>query len=432
MTGRQTGYLAACAGAALALFLGVEEAQATSVYGCENLQNAGIWASVEGRDGVFFRVDPDLYNYHPLTDETIAVVSDLSEALTAKGTTLVLAPIPTKALAMPHLVGHDADLFSHDGDIAATVYLDGLRRLADAKLVTAEPYDAMVRAAEKSFFDTDPRLTASGGQIMAQAIGDKIRATGKYDGFATHRFVSEPNGPKPVFSSMRFALQQHCALPLPQAETQTFVTRLDQAASGTVGVIALVGTEYSDLPETNFAGFLAEATGLDVIQYSLPGGGAFGAISTYLTSREFQSQRPDYLVWEYPVDENLGAKGLQPLEELIAAARGACRSELTLRTNAENTTKAQARLESVDFGQHDALLLDLGPVPARVARFAFRTEDGLARTRVIARHPDQVQTGRFFVPLTGLWSGGASQVDITVDLPLDTEPQLLACGGEDK
>lgn len=413
--------------AALGLFW-AGAGHAASVHGCSGLENAGVWASVEGREGVFFRVKPDLYNYHPMTDEAIATVSELSRALAARGTTLVLAPVPTKALAMPHFLGPDADLYSHDGDIAATVYLDGLRRMAAAGLLVAAPYEALAQSDARPYFGPDPRLTAQGGRIMAGAIGVQIRETAGYAGFAKHRFVSEPTGHTAIASDMRLALQQHCDLTLPQAVTETFVTRLDTAApADQVGVIALVGSEYSDLPEANFAGFLAEATGFDVIQYSLSGGGAFAAITTYLTSAEFQTERPDYLVWEFPVQANLGGHGLQPLEELIAAARGTCPVALDLSVDEDAGRVARAELSDMAMQTHDALLLDLGPVPARAARFAFRTGDGLIRTRVMERHPAQVPTGRFLVPLSGLWPEGAASVEITLDMAFGGAPKLFAC-----
>lgn len=425
------GALRSVAAFALACLFVPSGADATSVYGCENLENAGAWASIEGRDGTFFRVKPDLYNYHPMTDLAIQSVVDLSNSLSERGTELILAPVPTKAVAMPHLVDHDADLFGYDGDIATTVYLDNLRRMTEAGLRVAEPYAAMAMSEQRPFFTTDPKLTAVGGRIMANAIGEVVAKTDAYSGFARHQFATEKTGQSAIFSPMRMALQQHCALSLPQAETEIYTTRLEQAApSETAGLVALVGTEYSNLPDTNFAGFLAEAVGLDVIQYSLPGGGAFGAISTYLTSREFQEQRPDYLVWEFPVYENLGAHGLQPMEELIAAAHGTCPVELDTQKTTGTDTRAEASLDQVDFARHRALLLDVGPVAAGVARFAFKTSDGLLRTRVINRHPDQVPTGRFFVPLSGLWPDGAATVDITVDAPLDTAPRLYACETE--
>lgn len=401
-----------------------------SVYGCRGIDGGHFWSSIEGRDGVFFRVTPELHNYHPMTDATIGELAKFSRALKAGGTTLVLAPVPTKALAMPRYLDTDIELFGYDPESATTVYLDAISRLRAADIATADALRALILSERAPYFRADYRMTAHGAAIAAAAIGREIQNSDGYAQRARNVFASNRIGEAEIPSAMRTALQQHCEATLPPPVTETFETRLEtRATQEGSGVIALVGTEYSDLPEANFAGFLAEETGFEVIQYSLPGGGAFGAISTYLTSEEFATARPDYLVWEFPVYDNPGGRGLQPLEELIAAARNRCRKESPLAVADRETQPrvARADLGSLDGPKGLSLLLDTDGAPAQIARFAFDKGDGLIRTKIIARHPEQLPTGRFFVPLSGLWPDGADAVEITLDVAFGDAPSLSVC-----
>ncbi|MDA7430836.1 hypothetical protein PGB28_20435 [Primorskyibacter aestuariivivens] len=401
-----------------------------SVHGCRGIEDGHFWSSIEGRDGVFFRVDPGLHAIHPMTDATIAELARLSRALKAAGTTLVLAPLPTKALAMPRSLDLDTELFGYDTEIATTVYLDAIGRLRGAGITTADALRPLIRSEQPPYFKTDYRMNARGAAITAATIGQEIRSGAGYAQQARHSFTTIRTGQADIPSAMRIALQQHCEATLPKATTEIFETRIEtRAAQGQSGVIALVGTEFSDLPEANFAGFLAQETGFDVIQYSLPGGGAFGAISTYLTSEEFATGRPDFLVWEFPIYDNPGGNGLQPLEELIAAAFNSCRDARPLELADPETQPgvATADLSALATPMGHSLLLETGGAPARTARFAFDKGDGIIRTKIIARHPEQLPTGRFFVPLSGLWPDGADKVDITLDVAFGDAPSLSVC-----
>ena len=63
--------------------LGLAEPAAASGYGCRGLAEGQFMASVEGREGVFFRLHPDLHNHHPMAPETIADLATLTQALAA-------------------------------------------------------------------------------------------------------------------------------------------------------------------------------------------------------------------------------------------------------------------------------------------------------------------------------------------------------------
>ena len=425
---------------ALALMaLGQMPAAAQSLYGCSGIETRMNQPSIEGLDGVFYRINPDLHDFAAFSDETVTQVAALSTALSALGTTLIYAPLPTKSLAMPEHLPPEAADYGYDAILAATGYGKIVERLTKAGTLAVDIRAAMhVAPAEPlSFYQTDHRMTAAGAKRAAKAIADAIAKTPDFTKLPKGRFDTRPAGAATLPSPLHDALQQRCLTPLPPVQADSFQTSRASASSnasantifaagGTAPRIALVGTEYSGEVTANFAGFLAEFTGLDVVQYAVPDGGSYAAISSYLTSQAFQDARPTYLVWANPVFENLAQYGDQPMAELIAAAGGNCRIQLALLASPQ-ANAVVADLSVLDRGQAYTLFLDTGGAQGFQAQFSFQNGSGLIRTKTIVRNPGQIATGRFYMPTSGLWPDGALSVEIALDVPMGANPRVSAC-----
>lgn len=429
-----------------ALLLAPLPALAQSALGCTGLDERHRMASVEGADGTFFAIDPDLHLFHPFSDETADALAALSRALASQGTTLVFVPLPTRSLAMPEALPPAARDLGYDATLGATLYEDALRRLDERGVLALDARRAL-RAPpgeEPSFFRADPRLTSAGARRAATALAQAIAAIDGADALPRGRFETRATGAAVLPSPMRDAIQRRCLRPVPEAETATFVTtRADVAeaeAGGSLfgaeapgpgpasGRVALLAHEVAGDPALNLGGFLSESTGLEVQAYSVPGGDAFAAISSYLTSRGFQDAPPAILVWAVPISESLAARGDQPMAELAAAAAGGCFSTLPAGRGASPSTLV-ADLAGLPAGQPFALLVDGDGAPATRARLTFTGPGGETRSRFVVRDPAQVATGRFFVPLTGLWPEGARAVEIALDAPFGPDSRVAACGG---
>lgn len=412
-------------------------AAAQSAFGCSDLAGRHAMPAIEGTDGTFFRIDPDLFMFHPFSDQSVADVARLSAALASAGTTLIYVPLPPKSLVEPESLPSLATDLGFDPAIAITVFDDIIHRLVRAD-VLAVNLRVPLRAAgddAASVIPIEYRLNTEGGRRAASTIGAVIAATPAFAGMPRGTFASRSNGPLLLPSPMRDALQRHCALTLPEAVVDSVTTTRTGGAApaagsllggGTAAQIALVGTEDIAATNSNLAGFLSESTGLDVLEYTVDGGGAFAAISTYLTSRAFQDTRPAYLVWVNPVQHNLAAQGDQPMGELIAAASGNCRIPLPTAPGFEPQTLT-VDLLALDPGRRYTLAVDADAAPATLARFDFMGPAGLTRTRHIARHPGQLPTGRFFLPLSGLWPESVQTVTITLDAPFGVNARVTAC-----
>lgn len=425
---------------AVALALAVASpATAESAFGCTGLDGRWGAPAVEGVDGTFFRVDPDLQMLLPFTDRTADRLADLARALGSMGTTLVYVPLPTRALAMPERLPDLARDLGYDPATAATVYqgLVGRLRARDLLVVDAR---ATLRAAAgdpPSFFATDERLTPEGARRLAEAVGAVLAATPGFADLPKNRFESRAAGRVTLDSDLRDLLQRRCSSPLPAVEAEAWVTsRLQGSAlasgqsllgAGTARIpVALLGTAQTDEVALDLAGLVSERTGLEVNQYAVAGDDPFAAISSYLTSRAFQEARPAYLVWIVPASASLAGRGDRPLRELVAAAGTACLTPLPTAPGA-GPGSLVADLAALDPGTPVTLLVDAGGAAGREARFDFVSGAGLVRTRTIVRDPGQAPTDRFYVPMSGLWPDGARSVEVTLDVPLGPGARVTAC-----
>lgn len=412
--------------------------QAQSLYGCIGLDDRNAWASIEGDGGTFYRLDPDLKMYHALSEVSADRLATLSKALAAQGTTLVYVPLPTKGLAMPDQLPQLAWDYGFDPDMAASVFDEQLNRLRRRGVVTANLRSAL-RAPEgaPSFFPTDYRLTAAGAKRAAGAIKGAIELTPGYGDMPKGTFVTSDTGPAVLPSPMRAALQRHCQITLPEVLAQGSATdRLQGAVAAdgdalfggpaTTSRIVVVGTEHAGEATSNLAGAIAEATGIEAQMYAVPDGGSYAAISSYMTSRAFQEHRPTYLVWINPIENNLARFGDAPMAELTAAAANTCRLPLPVLP-AREAGVVSADLTALDRGRTYTLLVEAEGMPVSAARFDFRAADGLVRSRTIVRNKDQVATGRFYMPMTGLWPQGALIVDIRLAPAGTTTARVTAC-----
>ena len=102
-------------------------ALAQSAFGCNGLDAPSKYAAVEGAEGVFYRVSPDLHMFNSFSEVTADRVAALAKVLAAQGTTLIFVPVPTKALAMPDQLPQAARDDGYDSSLAATVYLEGVK-----------------------------------------------------------------------------------------------------------------------------------------------------------------------------------------------------------------------------------------------------------------------------------------------------------------
>ena len=445
---RMAGMLAGTALGAILIAAVQDDARAETTggggetaYGCSNLEDIAELQMIEGKDGMFFRILADLRLQHAFTNQTVDHLAEMAKALEKNGTTLIYVPIPTKSQVLPELVPERAALYGFDAGIATEIYDDVVRRLNEkgvAAVDIATPMRENNRNGfgEYSFFQADFHWTAHGADVAANAIADRLKTLPAYGDVTPVRFDMKEVAPPTEYSSMRELLQKHCLSHVPTVTAHTYeaIRAEDEAArsgsmdifgSGGEATIALVGTSYSDKPISNFAGYLENHAGIPVDNYSISGGNQFGAILSYITSREFQEQRPRFLIWENPIYNNLGQFGGAPWSEILAASRGECSPAIAASAIGENGM--EAALTTIKLDDDDVILADIGSDVSRKATFTLTAADGTVRTRSIERGDRLRSTGRYFFSLSGLPQGAVDKVSVTFDAPVDDTTTLSIC-----
>ncbi len=415
-------------------------AASASNFACSGHEFSNTMPSIEGRDGFFFRTFADLRMQHPLTDQVADQLQRLSRELAAGGTTLIYVTIPSKSQAMPDYLPPRSAEYSYDVNSAGAVYQDIIARLRSRGVAAPDIQTALQGAGADNppFFRADFHWTPEGARLAAEEIAKTIVADPNYANTTPKNFETIERGREVAFSGMRRALQVFCRDELPPVATMSFLTRevaaqtdgdsqsldifgSDQAAPQAV----LVGTSFSDSDINNFAGFLSEYSGLNIVNYAITGGNQFGAITSYLTSTEFAESRPQFLIWENPIYNNLAQYGPGHIEELIAAASGRCDQPLV--TTSDGGTTLRAELADIRLRPEDVIFANLGQDGARRAEFSFVQSSGVRRRAVMQRGDRLRATGRFYQPLLSLWSDDIAEVQVTFDRPVSDVASLSIC-----
>lgn len=428
--------LASVLGGAIAALSG-QSAQAQSAYGCRNLVTSNALPSVEGERGFFFRIDPNMLSHLAMADRTIDQVAELSVRLREQGTELIYVPIPTKAQIVPQDLPPLARHLGYDVALSATVYDETLKHLTRAGVRSVDARHVLRKAGETGpapIHGTDPRLNATGTQTLAQAIARAVADAPGYELLPKMGFRNTVTEIAPLPSLMALQLQDHCSATLPALTARQFTiqppltTAEDALFPGGLPAerIALAGSEFVSDGSANFAGFLAAATGLNVENHTVPGDSGLLALSDLVASQAFQEVRPAYLVWLHPVWQSLARFGDVPMRGLQAAARQDCSVALPTQPGTDPNSHT-ADLGSLSDPAALTLFMDTTTPEARIARFHFAGPDGLIRSRAIYRAPGQKDSGRFYMPMAGLWPEGATSVRITLDVPFGPAPRLSAC-----
>ena len=166
---------------------------------------------------------------------------------------------------------------------------------------------------------------------------------------------------------------------------------------------------------------------MPVSNFAITGGNQFGAITSYLTSREFQANRPKFMVWENPIYNNLAQFGTGSLTELIAAARNECQPVATTPVIDKAKGLFEADLSGTAVTPNQVLLADAGDNNSRDVVLSFESRDGRTFTREVHRGDRFRGTGRFYIPLESLDSLELTKVSIKYDRLSEENAAISIC-----
>lgn len=276
---------------------------------------SGAPGVVVGENGRLFTAEE--FETHPDHEERLFArlgrVTEVRDALDARGIDLVVALVPSKA-RVQHRHLRQTYLRRRPPTILADRYSTALAFLREAGIPALDLRPALLY--EGAFLRRDTHWTPGGAAAVARILAVPGRDALDRRLVGRSSFESHPTGavshtgdlmaflPLGPFTE-RFGLGPE--------EVRLFETRGDQIAGGgpesddPLGLfdtptipVALVGTSYSADPRWNFASFLQEALEAEVLTVAEEGKGPFEPMEAYLTSDTIREIPPSLIIWEIP------------------------------------------------------------------------------------------------------------------------------------
>jgi len=307
---------------ALALAAGVACSPATAAtpatsYRCDRLASAQP-PLLQGRDGWFFR-PADLAEFYVPSKETLRLLGRLSGDLAARGTRLLMMPVPPRGLVASDRLdaaAGEAALFAPDEAAAEYRGLVAALTAAGIAVVNLDPVRLRAEAKPAFFLARDPRWRPEGARLAAAIASPSI---GRGGGLSAYRSLAVGTGE--VAGAMQGDVNRLCAGPVPSERVPLFATTPPPGSGGDTAIV-VAGDELAGDTASNFAGFLAEATGRPVTSAPAAGAGA-DSLLAYLDSSAFAVAPPTAILWQI-MAADLPRLDVAKLRRLIGAANGPC------------------------------------------------------------------------------------------------------------
>ena len=178
------------------------------------------------------------------------------------------------------------------------------------------------------YFQRDTHWTPAGAMVSAFALADVIQAKmpGIFDVSGSSRDRAQ-NGFIEEKGSLARIIRKECGLDMENEEAPTFDLTLASMDSllGDAPVlpkVALLGSSFSNRYQTDFyrtAEALAFALNAEVENMSISGGGAIGAIESFVLSGALDASDHDLVIWELPYTSSFNS--VSSLRQLLGALR---------------------------------------------------------------------------------------------------------------
>lgn len=356
---------------------------------------------LQGKDGWLFRTDDDLRTSFGPDAAGYAALRRFDAALKARGTELVMVYQPSRGLMHPDKLPASARR-QFNPEAARAAYRHALQRFR-ALGITVPPLDHLFGEDGAYFYRGDHHWTPEGARRTAQVVADTIRGLPQFAGIPRKKFTTEKVGIWAKRGTFQKAATQLCGHGYADQYEPRYVTAAegggDLFADEAAPQVTLVGTSNGD-SAYNFAGFLSEALGVDILNESVAGGGHEGALLQYLPGPEFQRSPPKILVWELETYHNLskdlfyrqviplvkgGCAGRKPVLSRAVPLKGESTEVLFNGAGAVQTLRSRDHVLDVRFGD---------PGVKQFKGIVWYTNG--SKETISIEHSDYIETGGHF------------------------------------
>lgn len=369
---------------------------------------------VPGGEGWIFRTQNDMQSNFMPPKQSLRWYKEVSDALKAKGTDLVLLLIPTRGMAAAQYV--PADLppgVTFDLKKAQAGYLnaaDAFRKIG----IPVAAYDLNTLKPEY-FQKTDHHWSVAGARAGAELVADVVKKLPSYAQVEKRPFETKEEGTYEYDPSFNRVLSELCNVTLPKITDRKMTTAPKDAAQGAADLfgeqkepqIALVGTSNSKASELfpNFDGALKELLSADVHNAAITGGGMDDSIQSYMTSGAFARQKPKIIIWEVPA-YYLDSDFREMFEQLLPGIAGDCADAAALKSDPVTIdgedVKIMGGISGIKpaAGEKSWLVFDFSDAPKKHFEVALRNAGGVDIDKFkFKRSKRYPKDGRFYLAL---------------------------------
>lgn len=256
-----------------------------------------LWAAFsyvffkEGRDGVVIGDDGWLFTteefdypkgFQENISKNLSYIDTVFDELSRQDINLLVVGLPSKA----------ETLSSELGAYSVPSYRQGLSK----RFENLQAPHIIIEGSDGFFLKTDTHWSPKGAENVAKIIAEK-HLLNQYNFSYTieSKGVKEHEGDLMRYTVSGFGIKPD-QLPVVEGYGQSN----DLFGDANIPVV-LVGTSYSANTKWGFEHYLKKYLQADVLNMADEGLGPFEVMKSYLTSNEYESNKPELVIWEIPV-----------------------------------------------------------------------------------------------------------------------------------
>lgn len=289
-----------------------------------------LYKMSQGEDGWFFRNSTDFKENFSLSDETSRYLARLVRAFKARGTALVMIPLPVRGMVeRDALSDREAAQKNFDPERAQETFTRYIQDLRKTGTYAVDLTDSEESLNPEYFFKRDIHWTPEGARVTAEKAGAFVKATPEYRNVTPVRYETKNIGTKDMKGKIFLELLRLCSSKIPAENIPVYETRLQATGADALfgtsdDPSVLIGTSFSEMEILNFEGFLSQSTGLTIANYAIAAGELFKAMLSYVSSPNFADGHPPFLFWETPGHYNINLDSAKFFRQIIPAIEGEC------------------------------------------------------------------------------------------------------------
>ena len=416
------------------------------IFACQAAQRPDLvragTALVAGTDGWIFRMD-DLRGDFVVQPGTVEALKHFVDAWAARGTHVALVLLPPRGVLGAANVDRSQPLATaFDAATITAAYRGAIRSLAGTGATVPDLLAAAGNAklGERFFFRRDHHWTPEGARLAMTTVVAQLPPA--MPAFTPVPYTNIADKQRSLPGELTRLLQKECGgegypperfspyLSRPSEQAITGDSLLGDAPPPEVVVAGSSHTNKGMQDTFNVAGWLREATGTDVLNVGVDGGGFSTGLLNWIDTDAARKSPPKLLVWE--ISGRIPDGLADFFREALPTVHGACAEPLQVVHATVGSSPVHLFTVEAPSRARDHYIFLTVSDPAFVEfRVGFDTQDGAHDSVLVRRSTRIPNSRRYFVsgpdsdsPLRAISIRGGLIVQAQVDARLCAVPSV--------